>query len=122
MNDDDDDSASPTNPSAARAAPSRPPATPSSQPPTPASSPSPAAAPSAAAQPSPVAWWTRPITRWLALLVATAVVFYLCWLMLEPFVDVLIWAAVLVVVFYPVHQRILARLGRPGWSAALSCA
>src|SRR4051812_16141482 len=76
---------------------------------------------SSAAAKSPVAWWTRPITRWLALLFATAVVLYLCWLMVEPFVDVLLWAAVLVIAFNPVHQRILARLGKPGWSAALSC-
>src|SRR3954464_4379817 len=71
-----------------------------------------ASSPSAVPEPNPVAWWTRPMTRWLALLVATAILLYLCWLMLEPFVDVLMWAAVLVIVFYPVHQRILARLGK----------
>src|SRR4051812_42382683 len=80
---------------------------------------SPSAAPPA--QPSAVAWWTRPITRWLALLFATLLVLYLCWLMIEPFVDVLMWAVVLVVAFYPVHRRIRARLRTPGWSAALSC-
>ncbi|HEX6186682.1 MAG TPA: hypothetical protein VFZ40_01270, partial [Pyrinomonadaceae bacterium] len=59
-------------------------------------------------------------TRWLALLVATALAIYLCWLMLRPFVDVLLWAAVLVIVFYPVHQRLTKRLGRPGLSALIS--
>lgn len=59
-------------------------------------------------------------TRWWALLVATALAIYLCWLMLRPFVDVLLWAAVLVIVFYPVHQRLTKRLGRPGLSALIS--
>lgn len=52
---------------------------------------------------------------------ATIIALYLCWLMLYPFVEVLLWASVLVVVFYPVHRRILARLKRPGVSAMLSC-
>src|SRR5918992_1598760 len=59
-------------------------------------------------------------TRWLALLAATAVAIYLCWLMLRPFVDVLMWAAVLVIVFYPVHVRLAKRVRRPGLSALLS--
>lgn len=52
---------------------------------------------------------------------ATGIALYLCWLMLRPFIDVLTWAGVLVVVFYPVHRRLLARLKRPGISAMLSC-
>jgi predicted PurR-regulated permease PerM len=63
----------------------------------------------------------RPIqARWIALLVATAIALYLCWLMLQPFVNVLAWAIVLVVIFYPVHRRLLARTGRPATSALLS--
>lgn len=58
--------------------------------------------------------------RWLALVVATAIALYLCWLMLQPFVNVLAWAAVLVIVFYPVHRRLLAWSRRPATSALLS--
>ncbi|MBC7931027.1 MAG: AI-2E family transporter [Rubrivivax sp.] len=59
--------------------------------------------------------------RWVALLAATLVALYLCWAMLQPFIEVLLWAVVLVIVFYPVHKRIRARIGSPGWSALLSC-
>lgn len=59
--------------------------------------------------------------RWYALLAATAIALYLCWAMLKPFIGVLLWAVVLVIVFFPVHRRIEARLGRPSLSAALSC-
>ena len=59
--------------------------------------------------------------RWFGLLAATAVALYLCWSMLQPFVEVVLWAVVLVIVFFPVHRRIRARVGSPGWSAVLSC-
>ncbi len=59
--------------------------------------------------------------RWLAMMVVTAVALYLCWLMLQPFIDVLLWSLVLVIVFYPIHKRIVARTKSPGWAALLSC-
>ena len=59
--------------------------------------------------------------RWIALLAATLIALYLCWLMVSPFIEVLLWAGVLVVVFFPIHQRILARVPNPNVAAALSC-
>lgn len=58
--------------------------------------------------------------RWLALLVATSIALYLCWLMLKPFVGVLGWASVLVIVFYPVHKRLRRLISRSGLCAAVS--
>jgi predicted PurR-regulated permease PerM len=58
--------------------------------------------------------------RWIAVLAATALVLYICWLMLKPFLAVLGWASVFVIVFYPVHRRIVARVRRPGLSALIS--
>lgn len=59
--------------------------------------------------------------RWWALLAVTAIALYLCWLMIKPFMGVLMWAAVLVIVFYPVHRRLVRRTNRPALSALLSC-
>lgn len=59
--------------------------------------------------------------RWIAVLAATALALYLCWLMLRPFIGVLAWAVVLVIVFYPVHQRLRTRIKRPSLTALLSC-
>lgn len=56
--------------------------------------------------------------RGLALLAATLLVLYLCWLMLQPFVDVLLWAAVLAIVSQPVYWR-LRRGGRSESVAAI---
>ena len=58
--------------------------------------------------------------RGLGLLVIFGIAAWLCWLMLQPFVGVLLWAIVLVVVFYPVHRKLLVWTGRPGSAAAVS--
>jgi predicted PurR-regulated permease PerM len=71
-----------------------------------------------------MAEWAKPEgrqVRWLGLLAATAVALYLCWSMIQPFIEVVLWAVVLVILFFPVHRRIEARLGSPGWSALVSC-
>ena len=60
--------------------------------------------------------------RWIAVLAVTGLALYLCWLMLQPFLGVLLWAVVLAIIFYPVHKRILDRVRRPGISAFLSVA
>ena len=58
--------------------------------------------------------------RWIGVLAATAIALYLCWLMLRPFITVLEWAAVLVIVFYPIHKRLAQKIKRRGLSALLS--
>jgi predicted PurR-regulated permease PerM len=71
-----------------------------------------------------MAEWAEPKgrqVRWFGLLAATGVALYLCWSMLRPFIEVVLWAVVLVIVFFPIHRRIQARVGSPGWSALLSC-
>src|SRR3954465_7542518 len=58
---------------------------------------------------------------WFALLAATIIALDLCWLMLRPFVEVLIWAGVLVIVFFPFYEALLRRSHKPTASALLSC-
>ena len=63
---------------------------------------------------------SRVSVRWLALIAAVVIALYLCWRIAEPFLDVLLWALVLAMVFTPVHRRIQARLHGPTVSAAVS--
>jgi predicted PurR-regulated permease PerM len=56
----------------------------------------------------------------VALIAALLAALYVCWLMFQPFFNVLLWAAVLCVVFYPMHRRILARTQKPTVAAACS--
>ncbi|HEU4770103.1 MAG TPA: AI-2E family transporter [Pyrinomonadaceae bacterium] len=59
--------------------------------------------------------------RWWLLLVVTALSLYLCWRMLMPFLGVIAWATVLVILFYPVHKRLARKLNRPSLAALISC-
>ena len=52
--------------------------------------------------------------------IVLALALYVCWLMLRPFVNVLLWAAVLAVVFFPLHNRIRDRLGSATGAAIIS--
>ena len=56
----------------------------------------------------------------LTLLIVLAIAIYVCWLMLQPFFNVLLWATVLAVVFYPMHRRIKERTGRGTLAAVIS--
>jgi len=63
----------------------------------------------------------RELGGWLALLVATGLALYICWLLLEPFRDVLLWAALLAVAFRPVQNYLVEKSGRPALSSLASC-
>jgi predicted PurR-regulated permease PerM len=45
---------------------------------------------------------------------------YLTWRIVSPFVDVIVWAVVLVIVFYPLHQVLLRKTKRESLSALLT--
>jgi predicted PurR-regulated permease PerM len=63
---------------------------------------------------------TPQTTRSLALTVGLVGALYICWQMVQPFMNVLLWAMVLSVIFQPVHRRLRARIGSPSGTAALS--
>jgi predicted PurR-regulated permease PerM len=56
----------------------------------------------------------------VALLLVLAIALYVCWLMIQPFFNVLMWAGVLAMVFYPLHCRIREQMRKPTAAAALS--
>lgn len=56
----------------------------------------------------------------ITLLIVLTILVYVCWLMLQPFLNVILWAAVLAVVFYPMHRRIMSRVASPSGAAAIS--
>ena len=60
------------------------------------------------------------MTGFVALVAVLLIALYVCWLMFQPFLNVLMWAAVLAVVFYPMHRRIRAETRRPTVAAAIS--
>lgn len=63
---------------------------------------------------------TPAALRTVALLVALAAALYVCWSMIQPLLNVLLWALVLAVLFMPVHRRLRVRIGSPTISATVS--
>jgi predicted PurR-regulated permease PerM len=56
----------------------------------------------------------------ITLLAVLGIALYICWRMFQPFLNVLMWAGVLAVVFYPMHLRILQRTRKATLAAAIS--
>ncbi len=72
-------------------------------------------------QPRHDPWLTRERLLMLVLVGATAIVGWLCWWLVKPFVPAIIWALVLTVLAHPLHDRLDVPLRRwPSLSAALS--
>ena len=65
---------------------------------------------------------TQRALKWTVFLGATAFVLYLCLRILGPFLNVIAWASVLAITFYPLHRDLRRRLGRPALSALLCSA
>ncbi len=65
-------------------------------------------------------WFSRERILPVVLLIATAFVFYLCWLLIQPFVAVLSWAVALAVIGRPMHEWIAAKIPRKGLAAGLA--
>jgi predicted PurR-regulated permease PerM len=55
--------------------------------------------------------------RWLVWLILTGLMLFLCWKMLEPFVNILLSAIVQVTVFLPLHRYVQKKLKNPSLSA-----
>jgi predicted PurR-regulated permease PerM len=62
------------------------------------------------------------VLKWALFLGATALVVYVCLLILSPFVNVIAWSSVLAIAFYPVHQHLVRRTGMVSLSAFVSAA
>jgi predicted PurR-regulated permease PerM len=62
----------------------------------------------------------RPQSQWILLVVLTGLALYLCWSILRPFLPVLLWASVLVIVCHPAYRWWRARLGSPSLAALLT--
>ncbi|HMO27619.1 MAG TPA: AI-2E family transporter, partial [Tepidisphaeraceae bacterium] len=61
-----------------------------------------------------------PPSRWIALLLITALALYLTWLVIQPFVIVILWAVVLTIVAQRPYRWLRSRGSGPNVSALLA--
>jgi predicted PurR-regulated permease PerM len=67
-------------------------------------------------------WLTRERALVLVLVAVTAILLYLCFLLLTPFFSVLAWALAFAIVANPVHDRVERRVANQGIAAGISTA
>ena len=63
-------------------------------------------------------WGSHRQIRLMALMAATAIGIYLCYLMALPFLPALTWALALAVLFMPIHRRLESTLKHPNLAAS----
>jgi predicted PurR-regulated permease PerM len=65
-------------------------------------------------------WLTRERVQVLVLIIVTALVLYLCYLIALPFLPAISWALALGVIVHPLHRRILTKVRRNNLAAGLA--
>lgn len=65
-------------------------------------------------------WWTREHALIVVLVVATALLLFLCWLLVQPFLTPIAWALALAVVAHPLHSWISRKIDKPGLAAGIA--
>lgn len=58
--------------------------------------------------------------QWAVFAASLVIGIYLCWLIVRPFVNALLWAATLVALLHPVHRRVARHVSHAGLAAAVS--
>ena len=59
-------------------------------------------------------WWTREHALIVVLVVATALLLFLCWQLVQPFLTPIAWALALAVVAHPLHSWIARKIEQAG--------
>ena len=62
-------------------------------------------------------WWTRDHALIVVLVAATALLLFLCWQLVYPFLTPIAWALALAVVAHPFHAWLSRRINQPGIAA-----
>jgi predicted PurR-regulated permease PerM len=65
-------------------------------------------------------WWSRERVLLVTLFAATALAFYVCYLLVLPFLPALTWALALAIVAHPLHTWFAARIRSENVAAALA--
>ncbi|MCY7362795.1 MAG: AI-2E family transporter [Ignavibacteria bacterium] len=62
----------------------------------------------------------KQLAQFILLMFLTGLLLYLCWLMLAPFISILLWSAILVIIFYPLYKKVLLKTKSQTQSAILT--
>lgn len=55
----------------------------------------------------------KQAAQFILLVFITAMMVYLCWLMFQPFIPVILWSAIIVIIFFPLYERFRKKMNHP---------
>lgn len=64
----------------------------------------------------------KNLAQFILLMFIAGFMLYLCWLMLAPFISILLWSAILVIIFHPLYKKLLNKTGKHILSAIITIA
>ncbi len=64
----------------------------------------------------------KKLAQFILLLFITGLMLYLCWLMLAPFISVILWSTILVIIFHPLYRKLHAKTNNHTLSAIITIA
>ncbi len=62
----------------------------------------------------------KKIAQFILLMFITGLLLYLCWLMFAPFMSVILWSAILVIIFHPLYRKIHSKIKIHSISAVIT--
>lgn len=60
------------------------------------------------------------LAKFIFLMFLSGILLYLCWLMLTPFLSILLWSGLLVIIFYPLYKKLIKKTGNHTISAIIT--
>lgn len=62
----------------------------------------------------------KKLAQFILLMFITGLMLYLCWLMLKPFIAVILWSAILVIIFHPLYKKLFTKTKNHPLSAIIT--
>jgi len=62
----------------------------------------------------------KQMSQFVLMMFITGLLLYICWLMLAPFISILLWSAILAIIFYPVYKKLFLKTNNHSISAIIT--
>ena len=62
----------------------------------------------------------KKLAQFILLMAITFIMLYICWLMIQPLISVLLWSSILVIIFFPLYKKLITKTKNHSLSAIIT--
>ncbi len=62
----------------------------------------------------------KKLAQFILLMAITFIMLYICWLMIQPLISVLLWSSILVIIFFPLYKKLVTKTKNHSISAIIT--